>query len=121
MESIESQMTTSVINIYSEATAKEAAQLMKEKRIGSLLIKGYEGYVGIVSEKDLLYKVVGEDLPPNTVRLSSIMTESILSIEKNSIEFRCQHFNVGIQNQSSDDNRKRRYCREFMNQRFGSY
>ena len=82
MESIESQMTTPVINIYSEATTKEAAQLMKEKRIGSLLIKGYEGYVGIVSEKDLLYKVVGEDLPPNTVRLSSIMTESILSIEK---------------------------------------
>ena len=51
MESIESQMTTPVINIYSEATTKEAAQLMKEKRIGSLLIKGYEGYVGIVSEK----------------------------------------------------------------------
>ena len=82
MESIESQMTTPVINIYSEATAKEAAQLMKEKRIGSLLIKGYEGYVGIVSEKDLIYKVVGEGLPPNTVPLSSIMTESILSIEK---------------------------------------
>ena len=82
MESIESQMTTPVINIYSEATAKEAAQLMKEKRRGSLLIKGYEGYVGIVSEKDLIYKVVGEGLPPNTVSLSSIMTESILSIEK---------------------------------------
>ena len=82
MESIESQMTTPVISIYSEATAKEAAQLMKEKRIGSLLIKGYEGYVGIVSEKDLVYKVVGEGLPPNTVPLSSIMTESILSIEK---------------------------------------
>ena len=82
MESIESQMTTPLISIYSEATAKEAAQLMKEKRIGSLLIKGYEGYVGIVSEKDLVYKVVGEGLPQNTVPLSSIMTESILSIEK---------------------------------------
>jgi CBS domain-containing protein len=82
MESIESQMTTPVISIYSEATAQEAAQLMKEKRIGSLLIKGYEGYVGIVSERDLVYKVVGEGLDPNTVPLSSIMTESILSIEK---------------------------------------
>ena len=82
MESIESQMTTPLISIYSEATAKEAAQLMKEKRIGSLLIKGYEGYVGIVSEKDLVNKVVGEGLPPNTVPLSSTMTESILSIEK---------------------------------------
>ena len=121
MESIVSQMTTPVINIYSEATAKEAAQLMKEKRIGSLLIKGYEGYMGIVSEKDLVYKVVGEGLTPNTVPLSSIMTESILSIEKNSIEFQSQHFNIEIQNQSSSDNRKRRYRRDFMNQRFGSY
>ena len=82
MESIESQMTTPVISIYSEATAQEAAQLMKEKRIGSLLIKGYEGYVGIVSERDLVYKVVGDGLDPNTTPLSSIMTESILSVEK---------------------------------------
>ena len=50
--------------------------------MASLLIKGYEGYVGIVSEKDLVYKVVGEGLVSNTVPLSSIMTESILSIEK---------------------------------------
>jgi signal-transduction protein with cAMP-binding, CBS, and nucleotidyltransferase domain len=82
METIESQMTTPVISIYSEATAQEAAQLMKEKGIGSLLIKGYEGYVGIVSERDLVYKVVGEGLDPNTTPLSSIMTESILSVEK---------------------------------------
>jgi CBS domain-containing protein len=82
METIESQMTTPVISIYSEATAQEAAKLMKEKRIGSLLIKGYEGYVGIVSERDLVYKVVGDGLDPNTTPLSSIMSESILSIEK---------------------------------------
>jgi len=82
MESIESQMTTPVISIYSEATAQEAAQLMKEKSIGSLLIKGYESYVGFVSERDLVYKVVGEGLDPSTVPLSVIMTESILSIEK---------------------------------------
>ncbi|MEK9629156.1 MAG: CBS domain-containing protein [Nitrospinota bacterium] len=82
MNSIESQMTTPVISIYSEATAMEAAQLMKEKKIGSLLIKGYDGYVGIVSERDLVYNVVGEGLNPNETPLSSIMTESILSIEK---------------------------------------
>jgi len=76
-------MTTPVISIYSEATAQEAAQLMKEKGIGSLLIKGYEGYVGIIVERDLVYNVVGEGLNPSTTPLSSIMTESILSIEKN--------------------------------------
>ncbi len=82
MDSIESQMTTPVISIYSEATAQEAAQLMKQKEIGSLLIKGCDGYVGIVSERDLVYNVVGEGLNPSTTPLSSIMTESILSIKK---------------------------------------
>ena len=48
MDTIRSQMTTPVISIYSEATAQEAAQLMKEKEIGSLLIKGCQGYVGIL-------------------------------------------------------------------------
>lgn len=83
MDSIESQMTTPIISIYSEATAQEAAQLMREKGIGSLLIKGYDGYVGIVSERDLVYNVVGEGLNPRDTPLSSIMSESILSIEKN--------------------------------------
>jgi hypothetical protein len=32
MKSIESQMRIPVISIYSEATAKEAAQLMNEKK-----------------------------------------------------------------------------------------
>ena len=35
MGTIQSQMTTPVTSINSEATAQEAAQLMKEKEIGS--------------------------------------------------------------------------------------
>ena len=81
MDTILSQMTTPVISIYSEATAQEAAQLMKEKEIGSLLIKGCQGYVGILAERDLVYRVVSEGLDPRTTPLSSIMEESILSLD----------------------------------------
>jgi len=81
MDTIRSQMTTPVISIYSEATAQEAAQLMKEKEIGSLLIKGCQGYVGILAERDLVYRLVSEGLDPRTTPLSSIMEESILSLD----------------------------------------
>jgi len=81
MDTIRSQMTTPVISIYSEATAQEAAQLMKEKEIGSLLVKGCQGYVGILAERDLVYRLVSEGLDPRTTPLSSIMEESILSID----------------------------------------
>ena len=80
MGTIRSQMTTPVISIHSEATAQEAAQLMKEKGIGSLLVKGCQGYVGIIAERDLVYNLVGEGMDPRTTSLSSIMEESILSI-----------------------------------------
>ena len=83
MDTIRSQMTTPVISIYSEVTAQEAAQLMKEKDIGSLLVKGYQGYVGILAEQDLVYRLVSEGLDPRTTPLSSIMEESILSIDLN--------------------------------------
>jgi len=83
MDTIRSQMTTPVISIYSEATAQEAAQLMKEKDIGSLLVKGCQGYVGILAERDLVYRLVSEGLDPRTTPLSSIMEESILSIDLN--------------------------------------
>lgn len=81
MDTIRSQMTTPVISIYSEATAQEAAQMMKEKEIGSLLVKGCQGYVGILAERDLIHNLVSEGLDPKTTTLSSIMEDSILSIE----------------------------------------
>ncbi|MBT3922795.1 MAG: CBS domain-containing protein [Nitrospina sp.] len=83
METIRSQMTTPVISIYSEATAQEAAQLMLEKEIGSLLVKGCQGYVGILAERDLVHRIVSEGLDPKVTPLSSIMGESILSIDLN--------------------------------------
>ena len=54
IDSVESQMTTPVTSIYSEATTQEAAQLMREKEIGSLLIQGCEEIAGILSVKDLV-------------------------------------------------------------------
>ena len=46
------------------------------------MVTGYEGYTGIVSERGLVYKVVGEGLDPKTILFTSIMTKNILSIEK---------------------------------------
>jgi CBS domain-containing protein len=78
MDTIRSQMTTPIISIHSEATAQEAAQLMKEKEIGSILVKGCQSYIG----GDLVHNLVSEGLDPKTTSLSAIMEESILSIDQ---------------------------------------
>ena len=47
-------MTREIITITPENTLYEAAQLMGEKRIGSLLVFKYDTPVGVITERDLL-------------------------------------------------------------------
>ena len=47
-------MNREIVSITPENTLYEAAQLMGEKRIGSLIVMKYETPVGIITERDLL-------------------------------------------------------------------
>ena len=47
-------MTREVVSVIPENTLYEAAQLMGEKRIGSLLVLKYDTPVGVITERDLL-------------------------------------------------------------------
>jgi len=53
-QKIEDIMTPEVATIAPESTLYEAAQLMGEKRIGSLIVMKYDTPVGIITERDLL-------------------------------------------------------------------
>ncbi len=50
-------MTREVITIAPESTLYEAARIMGEKHIGSLIVLKYETPVGMITERDLLSKV----------------------------------------------------------------
>jgi CBS domain-containing protein len=72
-------MTTEVFTINPESTLSEAAQMMGEKHIGSLIVMKYETPVGIITEGDLL-NVVSEGIPleRDWIRSSpSICTEKV--------------------------------------------
>jgi CBS domain-containing protein len=51
---IEAIMTSTVATIAPEGTLYDAARLMGEKRIGSLIVMKYDTPVGIITERDLL-------------------------------------------------------------------
>jgi len=51
---IEDLMTREVVTVTPESTLYEAAQIMGEKHIGSLLVLKYDTPVGIITERDLL-------------------------------------------------------------------
>jgi CBS domain-containing protein len=57
-----------------ELTVEQAARLMKEKRIGALLVLDEGRLTGIFTERDALFRVVAEGRDPAKTRLSEVMT-----------------------------------------------
>ncbi|MDJ0936987.1 MAG: CBS domain-containing protein [Kiloniellales bacterium] len=56
------------------ATVREAAQVMREEKIGCVLVMDGQALLGIFTERDLVTRVVAEGLEPDTTRLHDVMT-----------------------------------------------
>jgi CBS domain-containing protein len=63
-----------VYSIEADRTVLEAARLMMERSIGALPVVGGEGLVGIISERDIMNRVVAVGRQPGTTRVSEVMT-----------------------------------------------
>ena len=63
-----------VYSIEADRTVLEAARLMMERSIGALHVVGGEGLVGIISERDIMNRVVAVGRQPGTTRVSEVMT-----------------------------------------------
>jgi CBS domain-containing protein len=55
-------MVRDVVTVVPETTLYEAAQIMGEKRIGSLIVIKYETPVGIITERDFLREIVNKEI-----------------------------------------------------------
>ncbi len=62
-----------------ETTIHEAVQVMGEKRIGAILVKDGEEYVGIWTERDLLHNITREGFDPKTAKIKDYMTKKLIS------------------------------------------
>lgn len=64
MVTVSEAMTPHVRTISPEATLAEAARLMRKFNIGSLVVVEEGKAIGIITERDLAYKIVAEERPP---------------------------------------------------------
>jgi CBS domain-containing protein len=67
-----------VFTIGPGATVLEAALLMNEHKIGSLVVIDDGRVVGIFTERDILQRVVGEQRDPARTRVGEVMTTEIV-------------------------------------------
>lgn len=73
-------MTRDVFTIKPEASMYEAAKIMGEKHIGSLIVEKYDTSVGIVTERDLLTKVLALGKKLRTEKVENVMSHPLISI-----------------------------------------
>jgi CBS domain-containing protein len=76
-------MRTTMETIASERTVLETAQTMAEKRIGSLLVIEAGEMVGIVTETDVVRKVIAARLPASSTRVGAMTSYPLIQIDIN--------------------------------------
>jgi CBS domain-containing protein len=57
-------------------TVREAAQLMKSKHYGAVLITEGDELLGIFTERDAVFRVIAAGRDPETTKLAEVMTRS---------------------------------------------
>ncbi|UCH72136.1 MAG: CBS domain-containing protein [Thermoplasmatales archaeon] len=77
---VKEAMKTNPFTVKPKTTVKEAAELMRNKNIGNCIVLE-EKPIGIITESDILKKVVAEDLKASEVLVEEIMQTPLIVID----------------------------------------
>jgi CBS domain-containing protein len=73
------QKGSTVHAIAPDASVLEAARLMNQHHIGSLLVAHEQRLAGIITERDLLTRVMAAERSPGSTRVGDVMTGQVLT------------------------------------------
>jgi len=75
-------MSSPVVTLDEDATSNKVADLMDENELGCVIITNKKGQpVGIITERDLVTRVLAKNLKPDAVKAKEIMTSPLVTIE----------------------------------------
>lgn len=73
-------MVANPVTLGPNALITEAAKLMRDNKIGSVIVVEKQKVLGIVTERDLVRRVLAENREPKTVRIREVMSTSVVSV-----------------------------------------
>lgn len=79
--SVSEIMSKEPVTISPEETVLRAGDLMRERDVGSLLVIKEGRPIGIITEKDIVDKVVAKDLRPSSVLVKGVMSSPVMTID----------------------------------------
>ncbi len=75
-------MTREVVFLPGETTLDEAAQVMRDRSIGDVVVTHGPTMAGMVTDRDIVVRAIAENLPPRTTTLESIATREMIMVEQ---------------------------------------
>jgi len=81
--SVSELMTKQVKTVRPDTSVREVVATMNRLGIGSVVVVQGDRPVGIITERDVLSRVVEACIPPETRRAREIMTSPIVAIDQN--------------------------------------
>jgi signal-transduction protein with cAMP-binding, CBS, and nucleotidyltransferase domain len=81
MMSVKQVISKVLLKIDGKSTIGEAAKVMKRERVGSILVTQGNQINGIITETDIIQKLVAVNLDPGRTLVEMIMSSPLLTIE----------------------------------------
>jgi len=75
-------MTRRVVYLPEATTLDEAAQAMRDKGIGDVVVTSGPTMVGLVTDRDIVIRAIAENLPPKKTTLGSITAHELIMVEQ---------------------------------------
>ncbi len=100
---IASKIVHRVVTIDENHTVLDAAILMAEEFVGSVLITSASKITGVFTERDLMMRVVGRKRDPEKLKIKDVMTKNMVTVSPKDTashclnlmkEHRCRHLLV---------------------------
>jgi len=82
---VEDIMSKDVVKIGADKSVQDAANLMAERNISSLLVEDNGKIIGILTERDLVRNVCAKDVLASKTPAVSIMSSPVATVSKNSL------------------------------------
>ena len=80
---VKQAMTKQVLVTNPDTTIRDVAKVMTQNRVGCLVVMENNKIVGIITELDIIWKVVADDKDPNITTAGDVMTKNVYTVQAN--------------------------------------
>jgi len=94
-EDIIEEKGSEIISVSPETTIYDALKLMVGSKIGAIMIKEGEKYVGIWTERDLMRNTISESFDPKTAKIGDYMSKELLFVPHDTAVYKIKDIFLG--------------------------